>query len=151
MIYILRCVHFLTNFHVKYSYENVLKRRLRLFCPFSKGVARKNEGGGWNHLTEARQCFWHHSRTAGPIWPNFSWETTKKYQFGTFWWFPQLVLFGGFPAGNKGVFWTTGDRGRNFFGGLWIPYGYPKISDPLQNRRLLPLKRLSWNFQKNEI
>ena len=60
---------------------------------------------------------------------------------GTFWWFPQLVLFGGFPAGNKGVFRTTGDRGRNFLGGLWIPYGYPKISDPLQNRRLLPLKQ----------
>ena len=59
------------------------------------------------HLTEARQCFWYHSRTAGPIWPNFSR-------------FPQLVLFGGFPAGNKGVFRTTGDRGRNFLG----DYGY---------------------------
>ena len=55
-------------------------------------------------------------------------------------WFPQVGRFCGFPAGNKGVFRTTGDRGWIFLGGLWIPYGYPKISDPLQNRRLLPLK-----------
>ena len=50
---------------------------------------------------------------------------------GSFVWFPQK---------EKGVFRTTGDRGRNFFWGLWIPYGYPKFSDPLQNRRRLPLR-----------
>ena len=45
-----------------------------------------------------------------------------------------------FPLKEKGVFRTTGDRGRNLFWGLWIPYGYLKFSDPLQNRRCLPLK-----------
>ena len=75
--------------------------------------------------TEARQWFWYHSRMAGSIRPN------------------KMLLFWGFPKGNKGVFRTTGDPGRNFFWGLWIPYGYPKNSDPLQNRRLLPLRAVS--------
>ena len=35
--------------------------------------------------------------------------------------FLKMLLFCGFSKGNKGVFWTTGDRSRNFFG----DYGYP--------------------------
>ena len=64
---------------------------------------------------------------------------------GSFLWFPQK---------EKGVFRTTGDRGRNFFWGLWIPYGYPKFSNPLQNRRRLPLTRIEINpfwGKNNEI
>ena len=73
-------------------------------------------------------------------------KSCKKWSFVVFpqkWSFvvfPQSGRLWCFPKGNKGVFRTTGDRGRNFFGGLWIPYGYPKFSDQLQNRRLLPLK-----------
>ena len=59
--------------------------------------------------------------------------------------FPQSGRLWCFPKGNKGVFRTTGDRGQKCFGGLLIPYGYPKFSHPLQNRRLLPL-RLYINF-----
>ena len=44
------------------------------------------------------------------------------------------------PPEIKGLYRTTGDR--IFFGGLWIPHGYPRFSDSLQNRRHLPLKRL---------
>ena len=36
-----------------------------------------------------------------------------------------------------------------FLGGLWIPYGYPKFSDPLQNRRLLPLKEEAKILKRN--
>ena len=64
----------------------------------------------------------------------------------TFLWFPQMLLFCGFPKGNKGVFRTTSDRGWNFFLGLWIPYGYPKFSDPLQNWRRLPLISLHYCY-----
>ena len=79
-----------------------------------------------------------------PNWYFFevSRKTSKKYHFGTLLRFPQLVFFWGFPAGNKGVFRTTSDRGR-IFCGLWIPHGNSKFSALLQNRRLLPLSKLS--------
>ena len=38
-------------------------------------------------------------------------------------WFSQMLLFCGLPKGNKGVFRTTGDRGRNFFGDNGYPMG----------------------------
>ena len=63
------------------------------------------------------------------------------------WGFSKVSRIWSFLTGNKGVFRTTGDRGRNFFGGLWIPHGYPKFSDSLQNRRCLPLKGIMLNYK----
>ena len=58
-----------------------------------------------------------------------------------------MPLFCGFPKGNQGVFRTTGDR-DGFFWRLWIPYGYPIISDPLQNWRRLPLTNIDIKLYK---
>ena len=43
----------------------------------------------------------------------------KKWSFVVF---PKSGRLWCFPKGNKGVFRTTGDRGQNFF---WGVYGYP--------------------------
>ena len=39
------------------------------------------------------------------------------------WGFPKVSRIWGFPTGNKGVFLTTGDRGRNFFADNGYPMG----------------------------
>ena len=58
---------------------------------------------------------------------------------------------GGFSREIKGFSRQPLTAAGIFFLGLWIPYGYLKISDSLQNRRLLPLRYQSADFVIFEI
>ena len=64
------------------------------------------------------------------------WGFLKCYLHGAS---PKCFLFWVSPREIKGFSGQAVTAAGIFFCGLWIPYGYSKFSDSLQNRRLLPL------------